>query len=323
MNKIVLDCLGFDNSESEAYAAAFSFCHEFPDAFIEVIGTKKEWMNFSKKYIIPSNLFFIECNEKIEQKDLGFSIKDKQGCSMALAISKLQEDDYCGMVTAGNSAAFVLECYSKLKIDEQSTPVLCGMLPNIKKKEASFFLDIGANIDIQPEKLLLCLPFLVKYYKNNGNNNISIKILSNGEEVSKGNAFTHKTTELLQKNSEYSKYFDGYVEPTNLLKTNADIILSDGWSGNLALKGLEGGILSFIEDVKNNINKRFLFKIFSPLVKMILKKTIKKLDYNYVGGAILLNVKKVCIKAHGASNKISFYHALKKCYDFANIKQLN
>ncbi|URM53202.1 hypothetical protein [Mycoplasma sp. SG1] len=310
---IILDSLGGDFEPIEAINAGLRFAYECTDwnlvIFTDTLNQNKAY----SKQSYPSNIQFIVCDEFIAQSDSALSFRDKPNASLVKAINFLSEKKASALVSAANSSVYTLYAYLKLKKDNNISPVFLGLLPSSNKAIPRLFLDLGASPFLKPNKLVYHLDFCIKYCQIiHRIETPKIVILANGTEDNKGIEYINDLMKEITK--KYANNFSGKIEGSNMLVTDADIIICEGWTGNISLKSLEGGVLGFLTYLKANLKKESLLtKIGLKLSKNYLKKTV---EHFTPSGACLLGLNQICIKAHGSSKEESIYQSLKSSVAF-------
>ena len=310
--KILLDAFGGDNSPLEVIKGATEYVSEGGEAEICLVG-KEEVIekifaenNFSKKNISIMNATeVITCEESPTE-----AFRKKPNSSICVGLDALKTKEYDAFVSAGSTGALLTASVFKAgRIKGVSRPALASLFPTVNGK-TTMFLDCGANADCKPQNLLHFAVMADVYMKTVGNiKNPKIGLLSNGTEDKKGNELIHLVNPCLR--SLDSINFVGNVEGRDILSGEYDIIVTDGFSGNVALKSLEGAISALLEIMKKNIKESLLASIgYKLFMKKAFKKTKKALDYNSQGGAVFLGVNGVVIKAHGSSKALAFKNAL-------------
>ncbi|BAP39391.1 phosphate acyltransferase PlsX [Metamycoplasma canadense] len=314
MKKIVFDILNNDNGISYAIKAACSFKSKNKDYQIALVADKdiieKELIKLKNKYKISIDDFII-----VDSKNL-VHIKNsprevlKNSSSMLDAFNYLNENNFDGIVSSGDSGAFITLSSFKIKrLPNVSRPAFMPILPTLQNNKYALLLDAGANIETSYEYLNNWAVVASQYYELIFNKQKpSIGLLNVGTEEYKGSANLKEAYKLLKNNKEVN--FTGFIEPKDGIAGNVDIILAEGQSGNIFLKTLEHSFLGFGKLLKNIINTNLLTKIGGLLLKRQLKKLKAKFDYRNVGGAYIVGLEKLVVKAHGGSDEIAFENAL-------------
>ncbi|KND62517.1 phosphate acyltransferase PlsX [Candidatus Phytoplasma phoenicium] len=231
--------------------------------------------------------------------------------SMFLALEAVRKGEVDGVVSAGPTQALIFASYFIIKtLPYIKRIALAPLVPSLDGRRTRILLDAGANIETQPEQLLnyaICASIMAKELLCISHP--KIKLFNIGIESTKGRILEKKTYHLLQQDKRI--LFQGNEEPQNLLSTDADILLNDGFVLNMIIKSYEGAIESTMQAFKNVLTSNFFLKIISKLfyVKK-LKAMKKKMDHKEIGGAMLLGLSKIVVKAHGNSNEYAFYKAI-------------
>jgi glycerol-3-phosphate acyltransferase PlsX len=181
-----------------------------------------------------------------------------------------------------------------------SRPALCPVLPTLIDGKSTLLIDCGANVDCKP--INLChFAIMGSSYATAafGVENPVVSLLSNGTEDKKGNELNHQTFPLLKSMDCIN--FSGNIEAREMLAGETDVIVTDGFAGNIALKGIEGAINSVLKMLKKGIMSSISGKIGGMFLKPVFKDLKKKLDYNNNGGAVFIGLEKIVVKSHGSS----------------------
>lgn len=313
--KIVIDAYGGDNSPSAMVKGTLAALKE--QDFEAVIVGKEDEINeilvaegYDKSKVSVVNASeVIDCNEPPVE-----AIKKKTDSSLVRAIKLLKEDeDAKAFVSAGSTGAVLTAAVLLTKrIEGINRPALSPVLPTMKGGGA-MLLDCGANVDCKPLNLLQFAVMGSVYMREIMKvDNPRVALLSNGTEDKKGCALTKEAFELLK--AEKSINFVGNMEAREMLSGDYDVIVSDGFAGNVALKSIEGAAKCITSALKKEI-KSSAAAIFGALFMKKAFKNLKNfLDYNKRGGAVLLGMRQVVVKAHGASNEESFKNAVLQAY---------
>lgn len=315
--KIVLDVFGGDNAPKEILKGAVMALNcEKP---IELILTGKEEIIKKELAILGcdmSRIEIINAEEIVTNDDIPtVAIKNKKNSSLVLALKALkQREDAVGLVSAGSTGAVLAGgIFLTSRIKGISRPALAPILPTITDGNV-LLIDCGANVDCKPNNLVDFALMGNAYMKSvYGIKSPRVALLSNGVEDKKGNDLNKNAFKLLKECKEIN--FVGNMEARDCLSGNYDVLVTDGFAGNIALKSLEGTAMSIFSILKKEV-KSFKSKLGALLMKGVFKKLKKKLDYNNSGGAPFLGVEKIIIKSHGASKAKSI------CASILQVKQL-
>lgn len=229
---------------------------------------------------------------------------------MAQEVSEGRAD---ACISAGNTGALMTAgLFIVGRIDGIDRPALAPTLPTLDGS-GFLLLDVGANVDAKPEHLMQYAMMGSIYAERVfPKSNPRVGLLNVGTEDKKGNDLTKKTFELL-KASDLN--FVGNVESRDLLEGVADVVVTDGFTGNIALKTIEGTALSVFKMLKETLTSSFTAKIAAGMMKPKLMQMKSKMDYSEYGGAALFGLKAPVIKAHGSSDENAIFHAIRQARD--------
>ncbi|SHJ66005.1 phosphate acyltransferase PlsX [Tepidibacter formicigenes] len=320
--KIVVDCMGGDNAPYSTVEGVVSAINEFD---IDIIATGDKNVleeNFNKYTFDKSKLEIIHTSEIILNEDKPVkAIRSKKDSSMVVALNLVKEGKADAVVSAGNTGALLAGGLFILgRVEGLDRPALCTFLPN--KKGMSVLLDAGANADCKPRNLLEFGVMGDIYASKILNiNSPKVGIVNVGEEEGKGNELSKKSYEMLKNNKDIN--FIGNVEARNIPYGYSDVIVCDGFTGNVILKLMEGVAMSIFSMLKETFLSSIKTKIGAALLKDDLLNMKKNLDYTEYGGAPLLGVNGALIKAHGSSNGKAIKNAIKQSIKFVEGNVLN
>lgn len=320
--KIVVDCMGGDNAPYSTVEGIVDAIKEFN---IDVIATGDKNVleeNFSKYEFDKTKLEIIHTSEIILNEDKPVkAIRSKKDSSMVVALNLVKEGKADAIVSAGNTGALLAGGLFVLgRIKGIDRPALCTFLPN--KEGMSILLDAGANADCKPRNLLEFGVMGSVYASKILNlDNPKVAIVNVGQEEGKGNELTKKSYDLLKLNEDIN--FIGNVEARDISYGYTDVVVCDGFTGNVVLKVTEGVAMSVFSMLKDTFLINMKTKIAAMFLKDDLKNLKKNLDYSEYGGAPLLGVNGGLIKAHGSSNSKAIKNAIKQGIHFANGNVIN
>ncbi len=269
-----------------------------------------------KKLFLKKNLDFdkskiIHTSEIIDMHDSPTNaLKTKKDSSIVKGAQLVKEQNADAFVSAGNTGAMMAASTLLIgRIQGFGRPTIGAQFPTSTKKVCTVY-DVGASVDSKPIHLLEYAIMGTIYAKEvDGIKNPSVGLLSVGEEETKGNSVTLESLELL-KNSKLN--FIGNVEGRDILKGNVDIIVCDGFSGNIILKFGES-FISFLKDrVRSYADKGILNKIYALITKKVFKESLKDMDYQSHGGVPLLGVNGISIIGHGSSSPLAMKNMILK-----------
>lgn len=303
--KIIIDGFGGDNAPYEIVKGSVLALNEIEDLQIVLTGKKKEIekclteLNYKGDRIEVINAdSVISCDDENPAK----LIKTMPDSSIVVAFDALkQRDDIEAMISAGSTGAILSGGILKLgRLNGVSRPGLAPMLPTAIENKGVLLIDAGANADCKPINLCHFAIMGSIYYSALFNvEKPKVALLNVGVEEAKGNMLTKKTFELLKK---LPINFVGNVEARDSLSGNYDVLVADGFAGNLTLKSIEGTLLFFMGYLKEALKSSFRSKLGYLFLKKSLKKLKHKMDYKQYGGSQFLGCKKPIFKAHGNSD---------------------
>ncbi|MCG2298133.1 phosphate acyltransferase PlsX [Staphylococcus epidermidis] len=306
MVKIAVDMMGGDDAPGIVLDAVKKAVEDFKDLEIILFGDESQY-NLSHECIE-----FRHCTEKIEMEDEPVrAIKRKKDSSMVKMAEAVKSGEADGCVSAGNTGALMSAgLFIVGRIKGVARPALVVTLPTTDGK-GFVFLDVGANADAKAEHLLQYAQLGNIYaQKIRGIQNPSVSLLNIGTEAAKGNSLTKKAYDLFEKNQSFN--FTGNIEAKTLMDGNVDVVVTDGYTGNMVLKNLEGTAKSIGKMLKETIMSSFKNKLAGAVLKKDLDTFAKKMDYSEYGGSVLLGLDGTVVKAHGSSNAKAFYSAIRQ-----------
>ena len=306
MVKIAVDMMGGDDAPGIVLDAVKKAVEDFKDLEIILFGDESQY-NLSHERIE-----FRHCTEKIEMEDEPVrAIKRKKDSSMVKMAEAVKSGEADGCVSAGNTGALMSAgLFIVGRIKGVARPALVVTLPTTDGK-GFVFLDVGANADAKAEHLLQYAQLGNIYaQKIRGIQNPSVSLLNIGTEAAKGNSLTKKAYDLFEKNQSFN--FTGNIEAKTLMDGNVDVVVTDGYTGNMVLKNLEGTAKSIGKMLKETIMSSFKKKLAGAVLKKDLDTFAKKMDYSEYGGSVLLGLDGTVVKAHGSSNAKAFYSAIRQ-----------
>lgn len=306
MVKIAVDMMGGDDAPGIVLDAVKKAVEDFKDLEVILFGDESQY-NLSHERIE-----FRHCTEKIEMEDEPVrAIKRKKDSSMVKMAEAVKSGEADGCVSAGNTGALMSAgLFIVGRIKGVARPALVVTLPTTDGK-GFVFLDVGANADAKAEHLLQYAQLGNIYaQKIRGIQNPSVSLLNIGTEAAKGNSLTKKAYDLFEKNQSFN--FTGNIEAKTLMDGNVDVVVTDGYTGNMVLKNLEGTAKSIGKMLKETIMSSFKNKLAGAVLKKDLETFAKKMDYSEYGGSVLLGLDGTVVKAHGSSNAKAFYSAIRQ-----------
>ena len=302
--KIGIDILGVDEP-----SRIVNFVNSYKDEEVElyVYGLEENLNQITKTENIIKNV----CTEEVLMSDDAARVhRKKKDASMIRMLSDLNNDVIDVAISGGSTGAFMASSLFMLgRIEGISKPGLASLLPT--KSEHKFLLtDLGANVEAKPDDLVNYAKLGQLYMKYIYNiETPSVALLNVGVEESKGNKVYKEAHKLLK---EDINNFKGNIEAREILEHKYDIVIADGFAGNVLLKTIEGVASTLGSMIKGIFMESIITKVSALLVKSGITKFKKKFDYSEYGGAFLLGIKKPSIKVHGSSDENALYYAVQQ-----------
>ena len=302
--KIGIDILGVDEP-----SRIVNFVNSYKDEEVElyVYGLEENLKQITKTENIIKNV----CTEEVLMSDDAARVhRKKKDASMIRMLSDLNEGVIDVAISGGSTGAFMASSLFMLgRIEGISKPGLASLLPT--KSEHKFLLtDLGANVEAKPDDLVNYARLGQLYMKYIYNiETPSVALLNVGVEESKGNKVYKEAHKLLK---EDINNFKGNIEAREILEHKYDIVIADGFAGNVLLKTIEGVASTLGSMIKGIFMENIITKISALLVKSGITKFKKKFDYSEYGGAFLLGIKKPSIKVHGSADENALYYAVQQ-----------
>jgi len=305
---VVVDIYGGDYAPNEIIAGCLDAIRKYDGFDIVMVGKEEEIKSILKNYPVEdylNRISIINATDVITNNDVPTSaIRQKKDSSLVVALETTKNDPQCmGMVSAGSTGAVLTGAFLKIgRIKGINRPALAPILPTVNDKSV-VLLDCGANVDCKPHMLAQFALMGNAYAKSMlGVENPRIGLLSNGTEDKKGNEVCQEAFKLLK---ELPINFVGNMEAREILSGNYDVVVTDGFWGNVALKAIEGTVISVMSIIKKELMSSLRSKIAGSMLKKNFKNIATKLDYTQNGGAPFLGVEKLVIKSHGNSKASS------------------
>ncbi|MBR2785895.1 MAG: phosphate acyltransferase PlsX [Clostridia bacterium] len=329
--KILLDAMGGDNAPDANIKGAVKAINQI-EAEVVLIGNEgiinskvKELFGKDNISEISNRLTIRHTTETIEMEDIPTqAIKHKKDSSMVVGFNMLKNGEGDVFVSAGNSGALLTGATLLVgRIKGIDRPAMAGILPAYKSR--LLLIDSGSNTNCKPINLLQFAQMATIYLSNTfGTEKPRIGLLNIGTEETKGNELTKETYRLLkEKSEELNINFIGNIEGRDAFSGSVDAIVTDGFTGNVFLKAVEG-LGKFVKTtLKESLMKSTLSKIAVVPALPGLKRFSKMVDYKEYGGALFLGVKKPVVKAHGSSDEKLFEYTIKQAEQFVKNKAVD
>lgn len=303
MSKLVIDMMGSDLGSPMSVEAVRHYRADHPECELILVGKKDELSAIKDCKII-------DAPSVIKMETGALEVLREKDSSMVKALEAVISENADGVVSAGSTGAFLSAATLILKkIPGVLRSALVTNFPNLEEGGYTTILDVGASNANTPEELAQFAYMGTLYAKAvNKKENPRVRLLSNGSEEGKGSPVGKEAYALLKEDKKIN--FLGNIEGNHLLNGEADVVVSDGYSGNIMLKSTEGAAKGMGTLLKKAFKRNLLSKIAYLFVKKGLKEMKEALNPKKAGGALLIGINGVVVKAHGNSDSEAFYHAI-------------
>lgn len=302
MIKILVDAMGGDNAPSVTVEGSVAALANDKELYLILTGRKNEIeAELSKYKYDKERLEIVDCPDVIDMNDIPTeAIKRKQSSLIAAYWMLKKEEDICALVTAGSTGATIVGGQLILgRIRGIKRPALCPAIPN-SRGGVTMLCDCGANAECKPVMLCQFAVLAAAYAEVGfGIKNPKVGLLSNGTEEHKGDPLHQETYKYLSQMQGIN--FIGNIEGRDIMLGECDVAVSDGFSGNIALKSMEGCGKLVLGVMKKEFSSSLSSKIGYLFMRKAIKRMRSQLDFEKFGGALLLGLKKVVVKSHGSS----------------------
>ncbi len=308
--QIALDAMGGDHGPEELIAGALQAIHQ-ADVNVSLVGDERLLQSCLLKAApdaaAASRITIVHSSQVIEMNENPVdAVRKKKDSSILVAFDLICRGEAQAVVSAGHSGATLTAAVRKLgRLEGVSRPGLASIFPTLKKPVV--LMDIGANVDCRAQHLLQFAIMAAAFSRIHDISNPRVGLLSIGEETGKGNSLVKETSVLLQQSS---LNFIGNVEGRDVFQGDVDVIVCDGFVGNICLKISEGLADAAMKMLGDEIRKSLLAKIGYLLARPAFKAFKKRVDYSEYGGAPLLGVDGTGIVCHGKSDSVAIKNAI-------------
>jgi len=317
MNKIIkiaIDAMGGDGSPKKVIDGIHHHFKNNKNSFYKIFGNKDKILPYITSDLPSSSFEITHTNDTVKGTDSPLEgAKRGKNTSMWLAIQSVKEKKSDVVISAGNTGALLVISKLNLKMIENiDKPALSALWPN--KKGMSVVLDLGANIECSPKNLIDFSIMGSSLFKSlYPEDNAKVALLNIGTEEAKGNEVIKETYQQLNQKDNHDFEFKGYIEGNQLMNGDVNVIVADGFTGNVALKTAEGTANFIIGELKEAMTGSMIGKISSLLNISNLKKFKARLDPRLYNGAIFIGLDSPVIKSHGGTDSIGFSNSLSVC----------
>jgi glycerol-3-phosphate acyltransferase PlsX len=313
---VAIDCMGGDHGPRVTVPAAINFLSAHPDARAILVGLENEVAEALKQARgdIRDRITLRHATEVVQMDESpAAALRSKKDSSMRVIVNLLKAGEAQACVSAGNTGALMAISRFVLKtLDGIDRPAIVSLLPNIKGT-STYVLDLGANVDCGPEHLLqfgLMGSTLVAAVEHK--ESPTVGLLNIGEEDIKGNEVVKRAAELLRASG---LNFIGNVEGDDIYKGKCDVVVCDGFVGNVALKTAEGVAQMLGGALKEEFSRNWLTKLAALVALPVLKSFRNRFDHRRYNGASLVGLRGIVVKSHGSADAYSFENAIQRAFE--------
>lgn len=316
MIKIVVDCFGGDHSPEANVDGALAALASLNDLYVILSGDEGkiaaclEGREYDRSRVeILHAPDVIGCDEKPTD-----AIRLKRESSMIKAVRLLRDDDsVAGMVSTGSTGALVAAALTRVgRLEGVIRPAFCPILPTMDGRVVGI-CDSGANVEVTADHLRQFAIMASLYLENvYGVKNPRVALLNVGVEAGKGDEIRQKAYALLKETEGLN--FVGNMESRDLLSGNYDVVVCDGFSGNVLVKTTEGTALELLKKLKGEIFKKTIYKLGAALMKGMFTDLKEFMNYQNYGGSVLLGTSKTVVKGHGSSKAVAVQKCIEQAY---------
>lgn len=310
---LAVDCMGGDHGTSVTLPACRRFLERHPDAQLLLVGQPEALSGFSHP-----RAQVVAASQVVGMGDtMEVALRKKKDSSLRVAVEQVKQGAAGAAVSAGNTGALMAVARYVLKtLDGIERPAIATQLPN-RRGGATTVLDLGANVDCSARHLLqFAVMGSAMVAALTGNAHPSVGLLNVGAEAIKGSALIKEASELMQQAAADGELnFAGNVEGDDIFKGEVDIVVCDGFVGNVALKTIEGMAAMIGGFLKEEFSRNLLTRLSGVLAYPVLAALKRRTDHRRYNGAALLGLRGLVFKSHGSADTTAFEHALNNAYD--------
>ena len=308
---VALDAMGGDVGPDVVVPAALASLRDHDDLTVILVGDEAVLENAlaRRKAAASDRLIIRHASQVVEMDDLpSHAMRNKKDSSMRVAINLVKQGDAAACVSAGNTGALMATARFVLKmLPGIDRPAICTALPSMTSH--TWMLDLGANVDVDAEHLLqFAVMGSVMARAVDGNESPRIGLLNIGEEEIKGNEQVKEAGQLLT--SSHLNY-GGYAEGDDIYKGGFDVVVCDGFVGNVSLKTTEGVAKMIAQFIREEFSRNLLTRLAALVTMPVLRAFKNRIDPRCYNGASLLGLRGIVIKSHGSADELAFANAIK------------
>lgn len=321
---LAVDCMGGDHGLETTLPACVRFLRKRPQVRMLLVGLPDVlpqcWQATPGAAEVSARVEFVAASEVVTMDDpVEVALRKKKNSSMRVAVEQVRDGKADAAVSAGNTGALMaISRYVLKTLDGIDRPAIASLLPNVKG-EGTLMLDLGANVDCTPEHLLqFALMGSALVAALSGKERPTVGLLNIGEEMIKGNEVIKRTSELLTDAGQRGVInFYGNVEGNDVYKGTTDLVVCDGFVGNVALKASEGLASMVGNFLRQEFSRNPLRKLAAIAAYPVMAAFKQRLDQRRYNGAALLGLRGLVLKSHGGADDVGFEYALEHAADAA------
>ncbi len=321
---LAVDCMGGDHGLETTLPACVRFLRKRPQVRVLLVGLPdvlpQRWQATPGAAEVSARVEFVAASEVVTMDDpVEVALRKKKNSSMRVAVEQVRDGKADAAVSAGNTGALMaISRYVLKTLDGIDRPAIASLLPNVKG-EGTLMLDLGANVDCTPEHLLqFALMGSALVAALSGKERPTVGLLNIGEEMIKGNEVIKRTSELLTDAGQRGVInFYGNVEGNDVYKGTTDLVVCDGFVGNVALKASEGLASMVGNFLRQEFSRNPLRKLAAIAAYPVMAAFKQRLDQRRYNGAALLGLRGLVLKSHGGADDVGFEYALEHAADAA------
>lgn len=304
MKTIAFDLMGNDNGIRAGVEAALDFTDKNLDYIVALVGDRKQISIYTKE---TERIKIIHSPNVVDSTKGARAARSKES-SMTTAIQLVKEKKADAVLSSGDSATYLAMATLNFKrMTNVKRPAFMPIFPTIVEGKKFIMMDVGANLEVSAEMLVQWAHLGNVFYQKMFNiKKPRVGIVNIGTEDYKGHDFQIKANKELKKSNLLYK---GFIESRDLLKSQVDVAIVDGYAGNMILKTMEGTVLSLLKSLKSALKSKTKYKIGALLARGGFKKAAENLDYRNVGSAWIIGLNYLAIKCHGGADKKSYLGA--------------
>jgi glycerol-3-phosphate acyltransferase PlsX len=309
--RIAIDSMGGDLGLRTTLPAVLQSLSRYPQLDIVLVGDSQQIGDAIKEGLGPDRLAIFHASQTVEMADKpAIVLRQKKDSSIRVAIDLLQQGEVQAVVSAGNTGALMTAgCYVLNTLPGVERPAICKAMP--VSDGCGYVLDLGANVDSSASQLYKFAQMGSAMCKAvNGVEEPKVALLNIGSEAIKGNEQVKRAAELMS--SDQQLHYIGFIEANQLFNGGFDVLVCDGFVGNVALKSCEGTASYIASLLKQELSNSWRVSLAAKVLKPVLKRIFQKLNPQQYNGASFLGLKGVVVKSHGNSNVDSFMCAIKQ-----------